>query len=323
VSADTVIEVDNLTTAVAGHVIHRHLNLTVHRGEVLALIGGSGSGKTTLLRLLLGLEVPQAGSIRIFGHPLGRCAVQDLERVRHRWGVLFQHGALFSALSVFDNIALPLRELKSVPADMVRPLVMLKLAQVGLRPQDAHKAPSELSGGMVKRASLARALILDPQLLFLDEPTAGLDPDSAKQFVKLLRRLRQELGLTVVMVTHDVDTLFAVADRVAVLAEQRILACGPLAEVARLPHPFVRNFFLGHAERCAEEDVKRFRLSLDDTSDDGGTDGQPLAQAGPAERGPSWPVPRGDDAAGRINQPAAPGGPAWERPGARPESMNG
>ena len=270
--ADTepIIEVDNVTTAYGGHVIHRHLNLTVHRGEVVALIGGSGSGKTTLLRLLLGLEVPKAGTVKIFGHPLGACAVRDLERVRYRWGVLFQAGALFSALSVYDNIALPLRELKSVPPDMVRPLVMLKLAQVGLKAEDALKRPSELSGGMVKRVSLARALILDPQLLFLDEPTAGLDPDSAKQFVKLLRKLRQELALTVVMVTHDVDTLFAVVDRVAVLAEQRIIACGPLAEVARLPHPFVRNFFLGHVERSAEEDVKRFRLSLDDTSDDGG-----------------------------------------------------
>jgi phospholipid/cholesterol/gamma-HCH transport system ATP-binding protein len=269
-ASEAIIEVDNVTTAYGGHVIHRHLNLTVHRGEVIALIGGSGSGKTTLLRLLLGLEVPQAGTVKIFGHPLGRCAVRDLERVRYRWGVLFQAGALFSALNVFDNIALPLRELKSVPPDLIKPLVMLKLNQVGLKAEDALKRPAELSGGMVKRVSLARALILDPQLLFLDEPTAGLDPDSAKQFVKLLRRLRQELGLTVVMVTHDVDTLFAVVDRVAVLADQHIIACGPLAEVARLPHPFVRNFFLGHVERCAEEDVRRFRLSLDDTSDEGG-----------------------------------------------------
>ena len=269
-TTDTVIEVDNVTTAFDGHVIHRHLNLTVYRDEVVALIGGSGSGKTTLLRLLLGLEVPQAGSVKIFGHPLGACSACDLEHVRYRWGVLFQSGALFSALTVFDNIALPLRELKSVPPDMVKPLVLLKLAQVGLKPEDALKRPAELSGGMVKRVSLARALILDPQLLFLDEPTAGLDPESAKQFVKLLRKLRQELALTVVMVTHDVDTLFAVVDRVAVLADQRIIACGPLPEVARLPHPFVRNFFLGHLERCAEEDVKRFRLSLDDTSDDGG-----------------------------------------------------
>ncbi len=249
-----------------GTLIHRNLNLTVQRGEVMALIGGSGSGKTTLLRLMLGLEVPSEGSIRIFGHPLGACAARDLEHVRYRWGVLFQQGALFSALSVFDNIALPLRELKSVPASLVNSMVMLKLAQVGLRPDDALKMPSELSGGMVKRVSLARALILDPQLLFLDEPTAGLDPESATQFVRLIRRLRAELGLTVVMVTHDVDTLFATVDRVAILAEQSLIACGPIAQVAGVAHPFVKSFFLGHQERCAEESLKHYRLSLDDTS---------------------------------------------------------
>jgi phospholipid/cholesterol/gamma-HCH transport system ATP-binding protein len=240
----------------------------VQRGEVLALIGGSGSGKTTLLRLMLGLQVPSAGSIRIFGHPLGRCAARDLESVRYRWGVLFQQGALFSALSVFDNIALPLRELQGVPHDMVQPLVMLKLAQVGLKPEDAAKMPAELSGGMVKRVSLARALILDPELLFLDEPTAGLDPDSGKQFVRLIRRLRAELGLTVVMVTHDVDTLFATVDRVAVLADQTVIACGPIGEVARLHHPFVHNFFLGQLSRCAEDSLHTYRLALDDDSDD-------------------------------------------------------
>jgi phospholipid/cholesterol/gamma-HCH transport system ATP-binding protein len=266
---DIVIEARDVSTELGGVVIHRNLDLQVLRGEVLALIGGSGSGKTTLLRLMLGLEVPSAGSVCVFSHPLGRCAVRDLENVRHRWGVLFQQGALFSALSVYDNVALPLRELKRVPRDMVRPLVMLKMAQVGLKPEDATKMPAQLSGGMVKRVSLARALILEPQLLFLDEPTAGLDPDSGKQFVKLVRDLRRELGLTVVMVTHDVDTLFALADRVAVLAEQKIIAIGKLVQVAQLPHPFVKNFFLGHATRCAEDSLLRYRLSLDDTSDEG------------------------------------------------------
>jgi phospholipid/cholesterol/gamma-HCH transport system ATP-binding protein len=186
----------------------------------------------------------------------------DLERVRHRWGVLFQQGALFSALSVFDNVALPLHELKAVPRALISELVMLKLAQVGLTPADALKMPAELSGGMVKRVSLARALILDPQLLFLDEPTAGLDPASSKQFVKLIESLRAEMKLTVVMVTHDVDTLFALVDRVAVLADRRLVAVGTLAEVARQPHPFIHNFFLGHEPRCAEESIRSYRESL-------------------------------------------------------------
>ena len=266
--AEPIIDVRGLNTMLGGVVLHRDLNLQVQAGEVLALIGGSGSGKTTLLRLMLGLEVPTSGEIRVFGHPLGRCAQSDLERVRYHWGVLFQQGALFSALSVFDNVALPLRELKTVPPALVKPLVMLKLSQVGLKPGDAAKMPSQLSGGMVKRVSLARALVLDPQLLFLDEPTAGLDPDSSKQFVKLIRGLRSELHLTVVMVTHDVDTLFALVDRVAVLAEQKLITVGPLAQVSQLRHPFVRNFFLGHLPRCAEDSIRSYRASLEEADAD-------------------------------------------------------
>jgi phospholipid/cholesterol/gamma-HCH transport system ATP-binding protein len=257
-----VIEVSSVTTVLGGVVIHRHLDLRVHAGEVLAIIGGSGSGKTTLLRLMLGLEVPSEGEVRLFGQVLGRCEMQDLERVRHRWGVLFQQGALFSALTVFQNVALPLRELKTVPRELIPQLVMLKLQQVGLKEADAAKMPSELSGGMIKRVSLARALILDPQVLFLDEPTAGLDPASSKQFVSLVQALRREMNLTVVMVTHDVDTLFAVADRVAVLADQRLVAVGPLSEVVDIPHPFIHNFFLGHREQCMEENIRSYRETL-------------------------------------------------------------
>ncbi len=266
---ETIIEVKDLETVIDGNLVHCALNLGVRRGEVLALIGGSGSGKTTLLRALLGLQQASAGAIVLFGNELQHCQPAALAELQHRWGVLFRRGALFSALTVFDNIALPLRELHSVPDDIVTTLVMLKLAQVGLQPADAAKMSAELSGGMVKRVSLARALILDPQLLFLDEPASGLDPESSKQFVRLVRNLRRELGLTVVMVTHDVDTVFALADRVSVLAEHTIFAVGPLAEVARMPHPFGRSFFLGHDSRCVEDGIRSDRQSLEEVGDGG------------------------------------------------------
>ena len=261
-AGDPVIEVRHVGTVLGGVRIHKDLNLTVTAGEVLGIIGGSGSGKTTLLRLMLGLERPSEGEVLVFGQKLGKCEATDLARVRHRWGVLFQQGALFSALTVFDNIALPLRELKSLPKDLIAELVMTKLQQVGLKPADGIKMPAELSGGMVKRVSLARSLIMDPQLLFLDEPTAGLDPASSKGFVQLIESLKREMALTVVMVTHDVDTLFAIADRVAVLADQHLIAHGPLEQVVNQPHPFIRNFFLGHAERCAADNLRSYRDAL-------------------------------------------------------------
>jgi phospholipid/cholesterol/gamma-HCH transport system ATP-binding protein len=256
------IEVKGLHTVLGGNVVHRDLDLVIEEGEVLAIVGGSGSGKTTLLRLMLGLMTPQAGEVRVLGHPLGACAKRDLEQVQHRRGVLFQQGALFSALSVFDNVALPLRELKMFSRDVVREMVMFALAAVGIEAQHALKMPAELSGGMVKRVALARALVLGPSLLFLDEPTAGLDPESAKAFVRLIRELRHTMRLTVVMVTHDVDTLCALADRVAVLADQHVVAVGPLSQVVTLPHPFVREFFLGHQARCAEESIQSYRETL-------------------------------------------------------------
>ncbi|MDE2146027.1 MAG: ATP-binding cassette domain-containing protein [Burkholderiales bacterium] len=256
------IEVVNLRTELGGVVVHDGLNLQVDDGEVLAIVGGSGSGKTTLLRLMLGLQAPSAGEVRVLGHPLGACGRHELARVQQRRGVLFQQGALFSALSVLDNVALPLRELRTLPPDVVRELALRALAQAGIEAEHARKMPAELSGGMVKRVALARALVLGPSLLFLDEPTAGLDPQSSKAFVRLVRELRQEMRLTVVMVTHDVDTLCALADRVAVLADRHVVAIGPLAEVAPLPHPFVRSFFLGHQSRCQAESLRRYRESL-------------------------------------------------------------
>lgn len=260
--ADFVIEARGIWTEIGTVVIHRDIDLSVRFGEVLAIIGESGSGKTTLLRLLLGLAQPSRGSIRVFGRPLQGCPEDELTRMRRRWGVLFQEGALFSALSVYDNVALPLRELRVLPEDVVRELVMLKLALVEIDAASAGKLPSQLSGGMVKRVALARALALDPELLFLDEPTAGLDPERSAGFVQLIGRLRQELHLTVVMVTHDVSMLIALADRVAVLADQRLLTVGPLWEVVNFPHPFVRSFFLEHQTRCAQASVDDYRHTL-------------------------------------------------------------
>jgi phospholipid/cholesterol/gamma-HCH transport system ATP-binding protein len=260
--ADAVIDARGVWTRIGEAVIHRDIDLQVERGEVMAIIGESGSGKTTLLRLLLGLGQPARGTIRVFGCPLQGCSEEELKRTRRRWGVLFQEGALFSALSVYDNVALPLRELRVLPEDVVRELVMLKLALVEIDGASADKLPAQLSGGMVKRVALARALALDPELLFLDEPTAGLDPERSAVFVQLIERLRQELHLTVVMVTHDVDTLIALADRVAVLADQHLLTVGPLWEVVDFPHPFVHSFFLGHQSRCAQQNVDDFRRAL-------------------------------------------------------------
>lgn len=242
-----VIEVRQLGTRFGKTWVHRGLDLTVEAGDIMALVGGSGSGKTTLLRQLLGLAMPDEGDIRLFGEPLFGGGAARERALRRRFGVLFQHGALFSALNVFDNVAFQLRELKCLDEAMIRDLVMLKLDQVELLPRHARLMPAELSGGMVKRVALARALALDPELLLLDEPTAGLDPDRSESFVRLIRALDDELGLTVLLITHDLDTLVGLSSRVAVLAEHRIVAHGTLAEVMRVDHPFIGNFF--HSQR--------------------------------------------------------------------------
>jgi phospholipid/cholesterol/gamma-HCH transport system ATP-binding protein len=238
-----VIEIENLSTRFGENWVHRDLDLAVGRGEMLALVGGSGSGKTTLLRQMIGLMRPTKGAIRLFGEPLFSGDPERERNLRRRFGVLFQYGALFSSFNVFQNIAFPLRELKMLDEEIIRELVMLKLAMVELQPRHAWLMPAELSGGMVKRVALARALALEPELLLLDEPTAGLDPDRSESFVRLIRMLGEQLGLTVMLVTHDLDTLAALASRVAVLAEQRILALGTIDDIMQVDHPFIRNFF--------------------------------------------------------------------------------
>jgi phospholipid/cholesterol/gamma-HCH transport system ATP-binding protein len=245
-STRPAVEIEKLTSVfrIAGReiVVHKDLDLRINEGEMLSIVGGSGSGKTVLLRQILGLETPHTGRITVLGRPADR--LSD-EGAASRVGMLFQHGALFSAFSVLDNIAFPLRELGTLPKDLVREAALVKLQMVGLDPSQAHKMPANLSGGMIKRVALARALVMDPPLLLLDEPTAGLDPDRADEFCDLLRSLHRELGLTVVMVTHDLDTMFSLSTRVAVLAEQKVVASGTPQEVMTFEHPFVRSFFLG------------------------------------------------------------------------------
>jgi len=242
-TADPIIDMRDIWSLYRDVVIHKNLDFRVERGEVIALVGGSGSGKTTLLREILGLLKPAKGSIRLFGHEIGNANSAALAAVRNRLGMLFQQGALFSALSVYDNIAFPLRELRFMDEAWIADIVRLKLAMVGLEEKHAYLMPAELSGGMIKRVALARALAVEPELLLLDEPTAGLDPARSKSFVALIRELQQSLGLTVVLVTHDFDTIEGLQSEVAVLAEQQILAKGALTEVAALPHPAIRAFF--------------------------------------------------------------------------------
>ncbi len=222
--------------------IHKDLNLDIAKGELLSIVGGSGSGKTVLLRQILGLETPMRGSITVLGRPAAELTHAG---AASRVGMLFQHGALYSAFTVLENIAFPLRELKALPEDLVRDAVMVKLQMVGLDPAHAHKMPADLSGGMIKRVALARALIMDPPLLLLDEPTAGLDPDRSDAFCALVSSLHKELGLTVVMVTHDLDTIYEISTRVAVVAEKHVIVDAPTREVIAFDHPFVRTFFLG------------------------------------------------------------------------------
>ncbi|WP_322103693.1 ABC transporter ATP-binding protein [Paraburkholderia sp. J41] len=248
---EPVIEVENLTKRYGRNIVHQHLNLEIRRGEIVTLVGGSGSGKTTLVRQILGLEHPTSGTIRMFGEDIATVDADHARLMRTRTGMLFQQGALFSSLTVFDNIAQPVRELGRVPPDLLRDIVMLKLEMVGLPCKHASKMPAALSGGMIKRVGLARAIVLEPELLFLDEPTAGLDPRSSDEVVDLISTLHRALGLTVVLVTHDLDAMVALSTRVAVLAERRVLVAAPVEEAASVDHPFIREYFLGMRGRRA------------------------------------------------------------------------
>jgi phospholipid/cholesterol/gamma-HCH transport system ATP-binding protein len=242
--------VRGLTTRLGGQVLHQDLAFDLEPGEVLGVVGGSGTGKSVLLRTLIGLMEPAAGTIEIFGEEL-RALDEARRRVLDaRWGVLFQDGALFSSLTTAENVAVPLREQLRLEPPLLDEVAQLKLALVGLPADAADKYPAELSGGMRKRAGLARALALDPQLLFLDEPTAGLDPIAAGAFDALIRDLRSSLGLTVFMVTHDLDSLIAICDRIAVLVDKRLII-GTMAELLHNPHPWIQAYFRGPRGRAA------------------------------------------------------------------------
>ncbi|MDN2699790.1 ATP-binding cassette domain-containing protein [Janthinobacterium sp. SUN073] len=268
-----VVEITNLWTKFGRTVVHQDLNLEIERGEILSIVGGSGTGKTVLLRQMLGLEHPARGCVKVFGEDINKASSDQLQQLRNHWGMLFQQGALYSALTVFDNVAQPMRELRVLPEALVHDAVLLKMNMVGLGPEHALKMPSDLSGGMIKRVALARALALEPKLLFLDEPTAGLDPDLSESFVALIQSLHRELGLTVVMVTHDLDTLFALSTRIAVLAEKHVIAIGPTREVIEVDHPFIKQFFLG-------DRGKRALAVLDEKQAAAGKAAQPGDDAG-------------------------------------------
>ncbi|MGA6829337.1 ABC transporter ATP-binding protein [Nitrospira sp. NS4] len=250
-AAAPVIEVSHVSTRFGAAVVHEDVSLAVRRGEVFAIAGGNGCGKSTLLREILGLMTPLSGTIRLFGVDSRALEAYDGRTIHRRFGVMFQHGALFSSFTLAENVAVPLREYTAMSATLIREIVAVKIAMVGLPPDSATKFPSELSGGMRRRAALARAIVMDPELLFLDEPTAGLDPMIAAGFDNLVLSLKGLLGLTVVMVTHDLDSLWGIADRVAVLGSGKVLGIGTMKELSQSEDPVVREYFHGPRGRAA------------------------------------------------------------------------
>lgn len=248
-----VIEVSHVVTTFGQAVVHKDVSLVIRQGEIFAIAGGNGCGKTTLLREIIGLIRPSAGTIRLFGIDSRQLETSQGRPIHRRFGVMFQHGALFSSFTLEENVAIPLREHTTLNTELIRDIVAAKIAMVGLPPDSAGKYPNELSGGMRRRAALARAIVMDPELLFLDEPTAGLDPIIAAGFDDLVLSLKRLFGLTVVMVTHDLDSLWRIADRVAVLGRGKVLGIGTMQELSRLDDPFVREYFHGPRGRPARQ----------------------------------------------------------------------
>ena len=249
---DIVISVRGLKNTFGDQVVHEHLDLDVKRGEILGVVGGSGTGKSVLMRSIIGLQTPDEGEITVFGeHTIGREEAEAIE-IRKRWGVLFQGGALFSTLTVAENVEVPIKEFyPTLNGVLIDEIAAYKVVMTGLPPDAGPKYPAELSGGMRKRAGLARALALDPELLFLDEPTAGLDPIGAAAFDDLTKSLQRTMGLTVFLITHDLDTLYAICDRVAVLADRHVIAVGTIGELLALDHPWIQEYFNGPRGRAA------------------------------------------------------------------------
>jgi phospholipid/cholesterol/gamma-HCH transport system ATP-binding protein len=242
-----VLEVDGVVTRFGTDFVHDGINFSVKRGEIAALVGSSGSGKSVLVKEIIGLLRPSAGTIRLLGTDVWNCRQEEMNALRRHFGMLFQDGALFSSLTVAENIAVPFREHTDVPAELIAPLVGFKLSLVGLPPETGAKTPVELSGGMRKRVALARALALEPEIVFLDEPTSGLDPIGARAFDRMVRVLSDGLGLTVFIVTHDLDTLLSIVDRVIVLSGGKVIADGPVQAVMRLQDPWIRDYFSARA----------------------------------------------------------------------------
>lgn len=248
---EIVIDIQNLQTKFGDHVLHENLSLQIKRQEILAIVGGSGSGKTTLLREMLMLQAPTRGTIKIFGQDITNQTALSDSQLRQRWGVMFQSGALFSGLTLLENVCFPLREFTDLSLEEIENIGMLKIKLANLSADAAHLYPAELSGGMIKRAAVARSIAMDPELLFLDEPTAGLDPQSASEFDQLVLQLRDSLGLTVVIITHDIDTLHVVPDRIAFLGDKKVLAVGPLASLRKDTNQLIQEYFNSPRARAA------------------------------------------------------------------------